>query len=75
MIQHDSSIDTHQPITFLSSLFNNSQQQYPTLIKECYSIDIFVWKLFMYLETAEVILQFDHKLLATFLKGSSKTAK
>ncbi len=63
------------PITFISGLFQGSQNNWAALTKEAYAIFMAVKKLSFYLEDADITLRSDHLPLRRFLSQVTLNAK
>ena len=73
LIQHSDGTD--HPITYVSGLFRGSQQNWATLTKEAYAINMSVKKLSFYIDTAKVTVKSDHLPLKKFLEKNTMNSK
>ena len=70
--EHDG---TEFPIAFLSHMFIDTQWKWSTTKQEPYGVYYAVMKRNYYLQGAEIIVHYDHKPLARFLKGKMQITK
>ena len=63
------------PITYISGLFQGSQNNWACLTKEAYAIYMPIKKLMYYLEDADVTLRSDHLPLKKFLAKNTLNSK
>ena len=66
---------TEFPVAFLSHTFTDTQRRWSTPEQEAYGIYFTVKKWNYYLQGADIIVRNDHKPLARFLMGKTRTPK
>ena len=69
------SVTTDYPVTFVSSLFRDSQINWTALMKVAFAIYMLMKKLSFYLDQAEILLRSDHLSLQKFLQKNTLNSK